>query len=94
MLKSLSGVSRTSYSQKNVHDFFPSTVVNHSSQNLVRVRERCAREISFVTVAAGTSPYLGLNGALRSRGGGEVQIEKAKGTGFCTSDTDGTFWTI
>ncbi len=45
----------------------------------------------FVTVAAGTSPYLGLNGALRSRGGGELQIEKVKGKGFCTSDIGFTF---
>jgi len=58
------------YASKKCH------LVNHSSQNLVRVREMCAREISLVSVAAGTSPYLGLNGALRPRGGGELQIDE------------------
>ena len=69
-----------SYASKKCH------LVNHSSQNLVRVRERCAREIFFVTVAAGTSPYLRLNGALRSRGRGELQISKVKVRGFGTFD--------
>ncbi len=64
------------------------------SQNLVRVRERCAREISFVTVEAGTSPYLGLNGTLRSRGGGELQIPKVKVTTFDHFDITGNIWTI
>ena len=64
------------------------------SQHLVRVRERCAREISFVIVAAGTSPYLGLNRALRSRGGGELQIEKAKGDIVLIGENGVTFWAI
>ncbi len=64
------------------------------AENLVRVRETCAREISFVTVAAGTSPYLGLNGALRSRGGGELQIEKTKGPIFGIFDKLSTFWAV
>ena len=53
-------------------------------KKIPRVREGSVKKFPFVTVTDDTSICLGQNGALRSRGDGELQISKAKVRGFCS----------
>ena len=66
-------------------------------KKIPRVREGSVKKFPLVTVTDDTSICLGQNGALRSRGDGELQISKAKGWRFCSYEKMSLwdhFWTI
>ena len=53
-------------------------------KKIPRVRESFVKKFPFLTMVGGTSLCMCQNGALRSRGDGELQISKAKARGFCS----------
>ncbi len=53
-------------------------------KKIPRVRESCVKKFPFLTMVGGTSLCMCQNGALRSRGDGELQISKVKNPGFCS----------
>ncbi len=53
-------------------------------KKIPRVRESCVKKFPCVTKVGGTGLCMCQNGALRSRGDGELQILKAKAAGFCS----------
>ena len=56
-------------------------------KKIPRVRESFVKKFPFLTMVGGTSLCMCQNGALRSRGDGELQLLKANAIGICSYGT-------